>query len=786
MDIDNNRITIITIPKPFDGCAAISQRNAISSWQSLQPMPDIILFGDDKGVADIASEFGITHVAKIDKNDCGTPLINDVFSKARTLSKTESIAFVNTDIILFQDFIDSIAIVKDQVSQDYIIIGQRWDIAFNGHLSTQETGWQNQFLEYAHKHARLHAPTGKDYFVFNVFSDALRSMPPFAIGRGHFDNWIVFDALLNEIMVIDATDSITAIHQDHDYDHIQGESSSLLERPECLTNRLLAGYGAWHGHISDAIWKLTSSGLVRNRSFENLSEAVNIVTSLLLSNQIPQAMILAAQIADQYPSIKPLLQYKIKMFQHSREVSLYPQFANTIKSSAIKLYAGDIPDMPEYNGWTGLSLTQANSRCIQHDITQPLPFPDNSVDAFQAEDVFEHIQYDRLVSVVNEIYRVLKPGGLFRLSVPDYGCDLLRERSIKTCSGEIIFDPGGGGTPENPGHLWFPRVNSVYCLLEKTQFQTHGKMDFLHYWNVDDQTFVTRPIDYSKGHIKRTPDFDDRVKAPYRPMSIVVDLYKSNEVARQISNGDKSEQYNHHLSLSKTEQLVEWYHEHRDFVLFRERMQGICEVDFMNADLKLIQDLCMCNFIRKNIRRGAKILEIGGGNSRLLTFFKDYAEGWNLDKFEGVGNGPIGAVKSNDYKLVQNYIGNFDEGLPEQYFDLVFSVSVLEHINDEDAVLSKIICEIDRLLKPGGYSAHCIDCRFPPNQHQSIDNRRLAKYIIQQYGFDPQLVIDESNKPYVFYMSDVAYDRFWKKACNNRSHNIEGLPFNIFLVKRKI
>ena len=38
--------------------------------------------------------------------------------------------------------------------------------------------------------------------------------------------------------------------------------------------------------------------------------------------------------------------------------------------------------------------------------------------------------------------------------------------------------------------------------------------------------YITNKIDYSLGYISRTPDNDDRVKNPYRPMSIVVDCYK--------------------------------------------------------------------------------------------------------------------------------------------------------------------------------------------------------------------------------------------------------------------
>ena len=57
----------------------------------------------------------------------------------------------------------------------------------------------------------------------------------------------------------------------------------------------------------------------------------------------------------------------------------------------IRLYAGDIPDNVEYEGLIGLSITKGDERHILHDITMPFLLADNSVDSFQAEDVFEHI-----------------------------------------------------------------------------------------------------------------------------------------------------------------------------------------------------------------------------------------------------------------------------------------------------------------------------------------------------------------------------------------------------------
>ena len=136
------------------------------------------------------------------------------------------------------------------------------------------------------------------------------------------------------------------------------------------------------------------------------------------------------------------------------------------KRENIYLYAGDIPPMAVYKEYIGLSLTQRNANHIKHNVLKKYPLKDNTVDRYQSEDVFEHINYEHLHLVINEIYRVLKKGGLFRLSLPDYECDILKERTLKNDKGELIFDPLGGGKfidgkVLNGGHLWFPKYSNV-------------------------------------------------------------------------------------------------------------------------------------------------------------------------------------------------------------------------------------------------------------------------------------------------------------------------------------
>lgn len=53
------------------------------------------------------------------------------------------------------------------------------------------------------------------------------------------------------------------------------------------------------------------------------------------------------------------------------------------------------------------------------DVVEGLPYPDSSVDQIRAHDFLEHIPIGKTITVMDEIWRVLKPGGTFYSSTPD-------------------------------------------------------------------------------------------------------------------------------------------------------------------------------------------------------------------------------------------------------------------------------------------------------------------------------------------------------------------------------
>jgi SAM-dependent methyltransferase len=66
----------------------------------------------------------------------------------------------------------------------------------------------------------------------------------------------------------------------------------------------------------------------------------------------------------------------------------------------------------------GSSLHKNQHLDIEHDLTQPLPFPENSFDTILLSDVLEHLPEP--ARLWDEVARVLAPGGKIIMNVPFY------------------------------------------------------------------------------------------------------------------------------------------------------------------------------------------------------------------------------------------------------------------------------------------------------------------------------------------------------------------------------
>ncbi|MFH1135484.1 MAG: tetratricopeptide repeat protein [Pseudomonadota bacterium] len=251
-------LTIFGLPKAFVGPMTIMQRNAVSSWTRLDPRPEIILLGDDPGTAELAGELGLIHIPYVARNDRGTPLVDNMFDLAQKTASHDILAYVSADIILTGDFLPAVNLAASRMDR-FLMIGRRWDLDLEEPL-VFDGDWEARLRETLAARGKLHAETGLDYFVFT--RGLWPKIPPFAIGRCAWDNWLVYDPIQRGVPVIDAGEAVTAVHQNHDYSHAPGGTEEVWQGTEAQRNRaLVVPEAALIGASSSAPFVLNKNGL---------------------------------------------------------------------------------------------------------------------------------------------------------------------------------------------------------------------------------------------------------------------------------------------------------------------------------------------------------------------------------------------------------------------------------------------------------------------------------------------------------------------------------------------
>jgi len=69
--------------------------------------------------------------------------------------------------------------------------------------------------------------------------------------------------------------------------------------------------------------------------------------------------------------------------------------------------------------WVNVDTAPTDPRVLAHDVRRGLPFPEESFDAVYGSHVLEHLLPADARRLVEDCCRVLKPGGIVRLVVPD-------------------------------------------------------------------------------------------------------------------------------------------------------------------------------------------------------------------------------------------------------------------------------------------------------------------------------------------------------------------------------
>lgn len=242
--------TIFSIPKSPVGHNGVIQANAVRSWKALEDC-EVILFGDEPGLADFARNLGVRHIPKIACNELGTPLVSDAFEQVVQLTTSPVIAYLNADIILTSDFSRAVWTLAQARWPNFLMTGRRWDLDIAVELDF-DGNWEQTLWADVMQRGVLHGKAGMDYFLFP--REHPFTLPRFAVGRPGWDNFLICHALSLGVSVIDGTKAVRIIHQNHPpaYRHAGVEATQ---------NRLLAGGSKNMFTLRNANWVMTDKGL---------------------------------------------------------------------------------------------------------------------------------------------------------------------------------------------------------------------------------------------------------------------------------------------------------------------------------------------------------------------------------------------------------------------------------------------------------------------------------------------------------------------------------------------
>ena len=139
----------------------------------------------------------------------------------------------------------------------------------------------------------------------------------------------------------------------------------------------------------------------------------------------------------------------------------------------LKLHLGCGPHIKP--GWENLDLQPGNGG-KQADLTKPLPYLKDSVSYIFSEHFIEHISREQGVKMLKECFRVLKPGGVLRISTPNLEVLVLDYLDNKLTRWGSVWLPNTRAQLINEGmrswgHQFLYDIEELTLVLEEAGFQ---------------------------------------------------------------------------------------------------------------------------------------------------------------------------------------------------------------------------------------------------------------------------------------------------------------------------
>ena len=194
--------------------------NTLRLWPNLKPAVLPVLFVSNLNIEwqNMAKDYG-WELLETKHTFARIPVFRHMWLDVIDKYKGAFYGYANADVLFDESLILTLQMLLDKKLEiEPLVIGRRtnYNVGPNEHFYD----FKNVRQAMSERSAKLFIKDAQDYFITTRHGYPWRDMPDFLIGRVGYDNWLVKDALIHYRYVIDATSTVTCLHQtgsDGDY-----------------------------------------------------------------------------------------------------------------------------------------------------------------------------------------------------------------------------------------------------------------------------------------------------------------------------------------------------------------------------------------------------------------------------------------------------------------------------------------------------------------------------------------------------------------------------------------
>ncbi|CAI9715237.1 Hypothetical predicted protein [Octopus vulgaris] len=190
----------------------IAYNNTLKNWKKLIPfVPAPIVFSSDSYLIKQCESDGWKALPIRRIAAGGAPVLKDMYKDAMSKFSTLFYAYSNADILFDDSLLQALWLTAktQDLSKPLLIMGIRTNVL---NVMPHEVITWSAMKSTAKRRGKHFLRNAEDYFITS-YSYPWNTIPDVVIGRRAYDNWLVLNARKQKHNLIDASDTVLALHQ---------------------------------------------------------------------------------------------------------------------------------------------------------------------------------------------------------------------------------------------------------------------------------------------------------------------------------------------------------------------------------------------------------------------------------------------------------------------------------------------------------------------------------------------------------------------------------------------